>query len=278
MSLTSKSSIVIEPYFIQEGRPLKDFIYLDYPSSGISKDKSKWSERFFYFHNQTTKPTEINKNGFRCDEFKNKHDGAHILFMGCSVTWGTGLYFNETWTSKLYEKLLQDFGLSGYFNIGIPGDSIFSQVVHAFKYFKNYGNPNIIFFNMPEIERFYAYSENDKSLVGSGVLKDKNEILNLLAYQYYYMLEQYCLSHGIKLLSFTWTEDELNLEKHNIKNFDTFYSIKKENMLKHIDWYSKENPEDKFSIVARDKKHFGTAYSDFWSKFMYEKYKELIVV
>ena len=278
MISVNKSSVVIEPYFIQEGRPLKDFIYLDDLNSGVSKDKSKWSERFFYLHNETTKPIEINKNGFRCDEFKNKHNGTHILFMGCSVTWGTGLYFNETWSSKLYYKFLEDFDLSGYFNIGIPGDSIFAQVVTAFKYFKNYGNPDIIFFNIPEIRRFYAYSEKDKSLVGSGVLKDKNDILNLLSYQYYYMLEQYCLSHGIKILSFTYAEDQFNLDKSKIKDFNTFYSIDKQDMIDHVNIYSKKNLEDEFSITARDGIHFGTAYSDYWSKFMYEKYKELIVV
>lgn len=275
MVLINRGSLIIEPYFIQEGRPLKDFLYLDDPNSGISQDSAKWSKRFFSLHSETTKPIEINKNGFRCDEFKNEHNGTHILFMGCSVTWGTGLYLNETWASKLYNKFLEDHDLSGYFNIGIPGDSIFAQVVHAFKYFKNYGNPDIIFFNIPEIRRFYAYSENDKSLVGAGVLKDKNDILNLLSYQYYYMFEQYCRSHDIKILSFTWAEDEFNLDNSNIKDFDTFYSINKQDVLDHVDLYIKENPEDEVATTARDKVHFGTAYSDYWSKLIYKKYKDL---
>jgi hypothetical protein len=271
----NKSSLVIEPFFIQEGRPLKDFLFLDEPNSGISKDKTKWSKRFSSLHNGTTKEVEINNNGFRSNEFKTNHSEHHVLFMGCSVTWGSGLYWEETWSNKLYNKFLKDFNLSGYFNLGIPGDSIFSQIVYAFKYFKQYGNPNTIFFNMPEIKRFYAYSEIDKSLTGAGISKDENKILNLLSYQYYYMFEQYCLSNSINLLSFSWAEYEFDAENSNIKEFDTFFSINRKDLLSHVDLYSKANLKDKFSIVARDGIHFGTAYSEYWSNFMYEKYKSL---
>ena len=272
--LKNAKGFILDPFFIQEGRPLKNFIYLDEPNSGISKNKNEWSKRFLSLHEGSTKETEINKHGFRSEEFKQHHDELHILFMGCSVTWGTGLNIEETWSKNLYDKFLKQGNLSGYFNIAVPGDSIFAQVSHAFKYFKNFGNPNLIFFNIPDLERFYSYSQNDKSIVGASVYKDQYEILNLLNYQYYYMLEQYCRSNNIKLMSFTWYQDETNLIISNIKNFNTFYPIDKKNLLDYVDSYCNSNPNDKFSRVARDNMHFGTAYNDYWSNFIYDEYKK----
>ena len=273
--LKNAKSFILDPFFIQEGRPLKNFIYLDEPNSGISKNKNDWSNRFFSLHEGSTKETEINQNGFRSEEFKKQHDDFHILFMGCSATWGTGLNLEETWSTKLYHKFLKESNLSGYFNVGVPGDSIFAQVSHAFKYFKNFGNPNLIFFNIPDLQRFYAYSQNDKSIVGASVYKDQYEILNLLAYQYYYMLEQYCNSNNIKLMSFSWDPDETNLIISNIKNFTTFYSIDQKNLLDYVDLYCNLNPNEKFARVARDNMHFGIAHNDYWANFIYNEYKKI---
>ena len=35
---------------------------------------------------------EINSKNFRSNEFIKKHEGKHILFSGCSVTSGVGLF------------------------------------------------------------------------------------------------------------------------------------------------------------------------------------------
>ena len=88
------------------------------------------------------------------------------------------------------------------------------------------------------------------------------------------MLEQYCRSNNIKLMSFTWYQDETNLIISNIKNFNTFYPIDKKNLLDYVDSYCNSNPNDKFSRVARDNMHFGTAYNDYWSNFIYDEYKK----
>ena len=274
INLTNGRGFRFEPNFIQEGRPLKDFIYLDEPNSGISQNKDNWSKKFYDLHEGSTKEIEINKNGFRCEEFKKQHDEFHILFMGCSVTWGSGLNIEETWSNKLYNKFLKENKLSGYFNIGIPGDSILSQVIYAFKYFKNFGNPNLIFFNMPTFDRFYAYSENDESIVGALINRDKYDILLLLAYQYYYMLDQYCYSNNIKLMSFAWESHSPDLVNSNVKDFNTFYSINQQNILDYVDLYCSLNPNENFSRFARDNHHFGTAYNDYWANFFYDEYKK----
>ena len=38
--LKDAKGLTADPFFIQEGRPLNNFIYLDEPNSGISKNKN----------------------------------------------------------------------------------------------------------------------------------------------------------------------------------------------------------------------------------------------
>ena len=97
------------------------------------------------------KKNEINSLNFRSDNFIKTHEGLHIVFSGCSNTWGTGL-----------NKILKENPCSGYFNLGILGTSVASQIINLFKYFKEYGNPDIIFINFPDLLRFYGYSDKGK--------------------------------------------------------------------------------------------------------------------
>ena len=45
---------------------------------------------------------ELNSSWFRCDDFKDKHEGVHVLFSGDSVTFGVGLTIVETWADLVY--------------------------------------------------------------------------------------------------------------------------------------------------------------------------------
>ena len=98
----------------------------------------------------------INSDFFRSDEFKTAHDGKHILFSGCSVTYGVGLYTKELWSHLLYNKIKNKEKVSGYYNLGTPGTGVFDIVFNIFKYIKNYGNPDVIFIDLPDLSRFYA--------------------------------------------------------------------------------------------------------------------------
>ncbi len=244
----------------------KEILYSDTPMSEVPCKIEDWEENFKKNHDQTLQK-EINSFGFRSDEFVKTHNDKHVLFLGCSYTWGTGLYIDEVWSKIVYDKIKTKEKTSGFFNLGIPGDSIYSSITNAFKYFKNFGDPDVIFFNVQNIGRFYVYNKI-KNKIHKSVMEDE-EVLTILAYQYYYMLEQYCFKNKIKLISFTW---DLSESSHILKNFNTFFYHDQKEISDFVLDYSKQNPLEKNSLFARDGLHFGKAYHAYWSDYAYRNY------
>lgn len=201
--------------FVNENNP---------PSSckheGLSCDDIGWREVFDCKNN-------VNLYGYRSDQFKYKHDGKHILFSGCSYTWGSGLYKNEIWANLVYKKISSEEKCSGYFNLGIPGSCVTNQVYDIFFYCQKFGNPNVIFYCMPGTNRgfdpdsissikkfhfppFHSAPEKDNESYNYKI--NYSEMINYLSY---FSLYQYCKSNQIKLYSFSWEEVVVN---DNIKN------------------------------------------------------------
>lgn len=233
-------------------------LYADLPISTVPNSILNWSDSFRNHHKEVLQK-EINNFGFRSDNFIKNHNKKHALFLGCSYTWGTGLYLNEVWSKMLYDKININNEFSGYFNLGIPGDSIYTCITNAFKYFNNFGKPNVIFFNIPEIERFFIYKKEEDKFFRS-ILKS-NKVLELLSYQYYYILEKYCEENNIKLFSFSWY---LGYKVHPLNNFKTFYDIND----KEISEYVYQNSH--LPLKARDNAHLGLAYHTYWADKMYD--------
>jgi hypothetical protein len=247
----------------------KNVLYGDLPTSGIPFNKKDWDKRK-QNNNKEVFQNEINQYGFRSDNFKTNHSGKHILFLGCSYTWGTGLFIDEVWSKLVYEKIKLTNQVDGYFNLGIPGDSIYVSIINSFKYFKNFNNPDIIFFNIQDLERFFAYDQQTNSLFKS-IVKD-NEILYLIAYHYYYMLEQYCEQNNIKLFSFSWNEKNNNY----FKDFKTFYSLDFNKIKEFVSQYEIKHPNVEGSILARDNQHVGSAYHNCWAEHIYSEYERSV--
>jgi len=218
---------------------------------------------------------EINLNNFRSDNFKSNHEGLHILFSGCSYTFGNGMAYNKIWSKVLYDQIQKNTKTSGYFNIGATAASIMECISLIFKYCKTYKNPDVIFLNMPDLTRFY--SVNNKNIIKFSHLTKKNDkVLNLLAYQYYLMLDLYCKSNDIKLYSFTWSlcEDDkyLGINDSGINNFDTYYEYNISDVDRFVKQYLYENKDSK--LLADDEMHLGDPYHKYWSEFIYQKYLE----
>ena len=222
----------------------------------------------------------VNSFNYRCDEFIKNHNKKHVLFSGCSYTFGTGLTKEETWANQVYKKLDKKYGCSGYFNLGLKGNNIYSSILNIFKYCRYYGNPEIIFINLPESRRFFGFDEKEsKYKITYYNQADKNFYINkLIIYNTYLMLEQYCNSNNIKLFSFTY--DYLNKngfectnELFKNFNFKTFYYINEKTMLEEL-FLLKQNNEVKYFDIARDKRHRGTGWNIWWSNFIYNKYLE----
>lgn len=230
-----------------------EILYSEYP-------KSKHNE--FY-------QNELNSFGYRCDEFVKEHN-KHIVFSGCSVTWGAGLNIDETWSKILYDKINYNKNYSGYFNLSIPGSSLIDQICTLFKYFKTYGNPNKIFICVPDILRFYFYNNKNNYIYDSFYNEDHIGFIKLFLFQYYFMLEQYCNSNNIDLYSFTYDYNKINFNNLFENKFKSFIDIKKENLIKFVS----NNNDNDFAILARDEDHYGTAFHKYWSNFLYDVCKD----
>jgi hypothetical protein len=234
-------------------------------------------ENLEFLHRESVKDEELNSLNFRCDEFKKDHKGLHIVFSGCSVTYGQGLLQEEIWARQVYNKISQEIPCSGYFNLGITGTSIFDEIVNLFKYFKKYGNPDAIFILLPDILRFYS-EDKIKNLIYNCNCPPKDfKLLAFLSNQYYLMLDSYCKSNNIQLYTMTWVMDhqeKSSVEAFYPEYFDTFYAINQKEMDDFMFNFTEDNKGKENMLVARDNKHFGSAYHEYWSKFIYEKYKE----
>jgi hypothetical protein len=231
---------------------------------------------------------KVNSYSYRCDEFIINHKGKHVLFSGCSNTYGIGLKKEEVWAHKVYNKINEIDGCSGYFNIALGGNNIVNSILNIFKYCKKFGNPHVIFINLPSQNRFFNFDEKEKTyhIVENLSLTKTHHIEKLTFYNYYLMLEQYCSSNNIKLFSFTWdnydqhflnkdinkTYESVNVVFKNY-NFKTFYYINEKEMLNNL-FLLKQKDSNKFFDVARDNMHGGTGVHTYWSNFIYSKYLE----
>jgi hypothetical protein len=228
----------------------------------------------------------VNSLGYRSENFTKHHDGKHILFSGCSVTYGIGLEEEEIWSKKLFNKISKDEKLSGYFNLSQPGVGILEIVSGIYKYINSFGNPDCIFLNIPDIGRIYLYdNENDSFFCANfsfqnNDTKYKNDkkprfILSktflIVCYQYLLALETYCKSNNIDLYYLNWSKEEKFSNNVDLKNLHIF---KDTDMEYHVSEYLKQNQGDQNALYARDKKHFGTATHYAWSEMLYNVYKE----
>lgn len=94
-----------------------------------------------------------NSYGFRSEEFLSEHDGKHVLFAGCSVTFGDSMFLEDSWAKVLYNKLSETNNLSGYYNIGMPSASISDVANLLGTYIESIAIPDVVFINLPAIVR-----------------------------------------------------------------------------------------------------------------------------
>lgn len=228
----------------------------------------------------------VNSLGYRCDEFKTNHDGKHVLFSGCSVTYGIGLLGDELWSYKLYNKISKEEKLSGYFNLGTSGMGIMQIVSNIYKYINHFGKPDCIFLNIPDPYRIYLYDNHAKNYFYTQfdfqndrkIYEDAghpkfilSESFIMIAYEYLMMFEQYCNTNNIFLSYVNWSR---NSELANDSDLSRLYRYTDNQLEGYISEYVDKNPLDKNIATARDGKHLGTGPHYAWSEMLYNVYKE----
>jgi hypothetical protein len=160
-------------------------------------EKNKWTERKFTYR--------FNNDGFRSNEFDSNKKS--ILFLGCSLTFGTGLPIEETYGYKVADNLGLEF-----YNLGLGGSSN-DTAYRLSSYYIPRLNPKIVILANPEITRlelcngqqiFYYRAQMKYYQIDSFYKKwisdDINSILN---YQKNTLaIENLCLKNNIKFINF----------------------------------------------------------------------------
>lgn len=216
--------------------------------------KSLKELNYLILDNEKISHDKINSLRYRGLEFNNNN----ILVLGCSQTWGYAMDYEHMWSTILGNKLNKEIS-----NIAIPGDSLQSQVVKAFSYFKEIGNPKIIIGLLPFARFEFPYIKNKtifktmqpqkplmtktNSYIGNAYVpyeldKDENyitytktphnmdEIFNIEMAMFYNdifisILEQYCKSHDIKLIWSFWENLDDNINKIFCNTYKDYFAI-----------------------------------------------------
>ena len=216
----------------------------------------------------------LNSHGLRSDEFRKKHSGTHIVFAGCSITFGEGLPIEKTWSRILHDRISSFEKTSGYFNIAAPGLTPIESIYQIENYMAEFGKPDVIFLNLPDFEREGLTQSMDKALPES----EMAEMTLKLIHGTYDMFRRSCLNNGIKLFSFTWDHPEATYWDYPfdiVPGLEDFYLYSINDRSRHIYQYGIDNPEEQKSDLydkALDGEHPGSAVNDFYSKFMYGHY------
>lgn len=212
---------------------------------------------------------KLNNFAHRSDDFsKLDSNKTNILFAGCSNTFGHSLPEKYVWTKKLYDSL--QFTNKGPFNsIGIPGAGIERVVSNIFKYCNKFGNPDYIFIIHADLTREVKYISEQNKFENQIHLNYKSQTLDsdvdfgfYLVYKFqllYRLLEIYCKSHNIKLLSSSWDSTNVGISSELFP--DTF--IKPNNLLeyaKNFDINNIDKSDWDFLVKARDNHHEGIIY------------------
>lgn len=230
---------------------------------------------------ELTPGLRVNAQGFRSDEFHTSHDGSHILFSGCSATFGMGLFEEELWSSRLIRKIsASGEKVSGTFNLAKPGTGVFEIVSNIFRYCGEYGNPDSIFVQLPNLTRFYAFDRKSEKVRHADLphtkdLKDpvlesgfKRQI-EINAYQYLMMLETFCKINGINLFVFSWQSESYFSANPDLDSFNILSATR---LADHVNNYMRDNPDDEFAMTARDNMHHGNAHHSYWSDLAFNIY------
>jgi len=232
----------------------------------------------------------VNSGYFRSDEFNKRcDDGKTVLFAGCSVMYGEGHDLEDSLAHLTYQYLSKKEKLSGFFNIGVGGATGSQIITSIFDYIEIYGNPDLIIFLLPPLERDMAYffpgpqnkweKEYRDRITDEEAKYDYNKHVAFFN-GLYKMLYLYCKTNKIDLVSSSWGEFEnskfIPPSKYGFEEMlqilypDTYKRFDRKKIIKSIYDYSQLNPNNKYLIKAKDQMHQGVAWNHAFAKELIE--------
>lgn len=216
-----------------------------------------------------------NRYGLRSDELTDIHNGKHIIFAGCSFTFGEGLPYMENWSGKLYNKLLNKSQLSGFFNLGYSGGSVEYICGAIYKYVQDFGIPDTIFILFPDFGRKISSYQGKDIIVMPSRLSDTQmgaawgQSKDPFEYQYGQIMDLYkfCDNHGIEMAWGTWMPDD---RKRIPSDAPGYVDIDPAKIEEYSDKPSKEWSH--YYLSARDNAHPGIMYNSAVANIFKEHY------
>lgn len=209
----------------------------------------------------------MNNYTHRCEDFNKLDTSKHnILFAGCSATFGDGLPYKNTWDYILYDQLSKTNNLGPFNSLSYPGGSVSKIITNILKYCNSFGMPNEIYLMLPDYSRNVIFDKNDNSF-SSTISIDyfQNKILNNMIPEnlffefqnYYRMLEIFCKTNNIKLVSCSWDISTTMLMSK--LDFDTFYFLDytDDDFFGNFDIDLIDKRYHRYASEARDGHHFG---------------------
>jgi hypothetical protein len=179
----------------------------------------------YAFHDEPNKNPQViyrlNKDGFRSENFeKLESSNLNVLISGCSVTFGQGVFQENSWP-ELFAKTLSDNSSKPIkmYNLGTMGASIYLIIKNLMAFIRRYGAPDKVYLLLPHYSRKIIYDERSNNFKNAVLTKEEfvslahkknssvkrfydsycEEDAQLLAITLIGMFEDFCESKNIKL-------------------------------------------------------------------------------
>jgi hypothetical protein len=238
------------------------------------------------------KEYNLNDYFYRSDQFAKDHKGMHLLFNGCSQTFGDGNVLEDTWSKIVYNYINDKIGCSGYFNIAFGGNNNFSIIKNTINYINEYGKPDIIILNLTECWRGYGVSNkknfSEEEIFNYIQLEEtaKNKIImesmTMYCFDIIKLFAEYCKTNNIKLIMFSWAyyeplepfslRDELVMFGNSLlTNIQEYILITNKEVENYLLLNSVKNKNNNLFLKAKNKTHSGQGENLYWANKVLER-------
>lgn len=203
-----------------------------------------------------SKEYSLNSLKFRSDEFTDSHNELHVLFSGCSVSYGDSLPLKYAWTKIVHDRIQPT---SGFFNLSSPGNTIDKVIDDVLKYIDCFGIPDVALLLFPDFER--------------GVGREKPQLVNKINYDKYDLLEKLFDSAGKILISSSWS---IRKKDYPLNTFKTFVPFSPDDLNRFVydSLDSYVGSDQDWLLRAADLAHPGILEHRFYADLMYNSYYE----
>lgn len=210
---------------------------------------------------------QINKNGFRCDNFDTLDlSKKSIVYLGCSHTFGIGSPEEDIWCSMLHKLLQEHYNIKfNFINLGVPGGSI-DDYLRFIPYFKKF-NPHMIISCNPALHRMLIPHDSEKSIgyysIGCGRTPENRGYRELLKHSDEYFVYKYNMTLEV-VKSVT---EALDIEFYEA-------NMLTDNWLEHFGHFGEDIAEKLGNINNRDGAHYNRKIHEIVTSFYFKMITE----